>query len=208
MLFIELFPTWLAALIGVAVLAAIMSTADGLVVSSSQIIANDLYRRSIAPRLKNPPTEERLDAHVLTISRVSTVIVLLLCMAMAWALIETNISLIVWIGNGGMMAAFAGPLVMGALWRGVTRWGAYAGLASGFFSFLILHTQSIDPVWFGSSGITFDLVTWLYGEGPNPFSCAALGEGVSIVVTVVVSKLTKPLPKAHVDELFDDTVKA
>ena len=42
MLFIELFPTWLAALIGVGILAAIMSTADGLVVSSSQIIANDI----------------------------------------------------------------------------------------------------------------------------------------------------------------------
>ena len=43
-LFIELFPTWLAALIGVGVLAAIMSTADGLVIAASQIIANDIYR--------------------------------------------------------------------------------------------------------------------------------------------------------------------
>ena len=55
LLFIELFPTWLAALIGVGVLAAIMSTADGLVISSSQVVANDLYRRTIVPRLKNPP---------------------------------------------------------------------------------------------------------------------------------------------------------
>ena len=42
LLFVEIFPTWLAALIGVGVLSAVMSTADGLVVSSSQIIANDL----------------------------------------------------------------------------------------------------------------------------------------------------------------------
>ena len=46
LVFIEIFPTWLAALVGVGVLSAIMSTADGLVVSSSQIIANDLYRRT------------------------------------------------------------------------------------------------------------------------------------------------------------------
>ena len=64
LLFIELFPAWLAALIGVGVLAAIMSTADGLVISSSQVIANDLYRRSIVPRLKNPPNEEQLDQRV------------------------------------------------------------------------------------------------------------------------------------------------
>ena len=43
LLFIELFPIWLAALIGVGILAAVMSTADGLVISSSQVIANDLF---------------------------------------------------------------------------------------------------------------------------------------------------------------------
>ncbi len=202
MVFIELFPTWLAALVGVGVLAAIMSTADGLVVSSSQIVANDLYRRSIVPRLKNQPSEEKLDRQILTISRVATVVVLVVCVAMAWALQNTNIALIIWIGNGGLMAAFAGPLVMGALWRGVTRTGAYAGLASGFFTFLILHTQSLDPSWFGNSGIAFDIASWLHGEGPNPFSCAAIGEAVSILTTFIVSKRTQPLPQEHVDDIF------
>ena len=201
MLFIELFPTWLAALIGVGILAAIMSTADGLVVSSSQIIANDLYRRSIAPRLKKVPDEATLDRQVLQISRVSTVVVLLICMGMAWALIDVNIALIVWIGNGGMMAAFAGPLVVGALWRGVTRRGAYAGLVSGFLTFLVLHLQLLDPAWFGS-GVAYDVVAWLHAEGPNPFSCAAMGEAVSVAFTYGVSKATQPLPKGHVEEIF------
>jgi SSS family transporter len=201
LVFIELFPTWLAALVGVGVLAAITSTADGLVVSSSQIVANDLYRRTIVPRLAKQPTEEELDRQVLNISRISTVVVLLLCMGMAWALIDTNINLIVWMGIGGMMAAFAGPLVLGALWRGVTRRGAYAGLVTGLFTFAILHTQSLDPAWFGS-GALHGLVAWLHGEGPNPTSCAAMGEGVSIVTTFVVSKLTQPLPKYHVDRMF------
>jgi len=122
-------------------------------------------------------------------------------MGMAWALIDTNINLIVWMGIGGMMAAFAGPLVLGALWRGVTRRGAYAGLVTGLFTFAILHTQSLDPAWFGS-GALHGLVAWLHGEGPNPTSCAAMGEGVSIVTTFVVSKLTQPLPKYHVDRMF------
>ena len=142
---------------------------------------------------------------MLGISRVSTIVVLLLCMVMAWALQNTNIALIVWIGNGGMMAAFAGPLVMGALWRGVTRKGAYAGLATGFFTFLILHVPSgldmqlLDPGWFGQ-GFFHNVVAWLNAEGPNPFSCAAMGEFVSIAVTFVVSKLTQPLTEAHVSE--------
>ena len=204
LLFIELFPTWLAALIGVGVLAAIMSTADGLVISSSQVIANDLYRRTIVPRLKNPPNAEQLDRRILSISRVSTVVVLFICAALAWALVETNIALIVWIGNGGMMAAFAGPLVVGALWRGVTRTGAYAGFISGFVTFLVLHTQMIDPAWF-EPGITHDVVAWLHAEGPSPFSCATLGELMSVACTYVVSKLTQPLPESHVKALFEGT---
>ena len=202
LLFIKLFPVWLAALVGVGILAAIMSTADGLVISSSQIIANDLYRRTVVPRLKQPPSAARLDRTVLYISRVSTVVVLLLCTALAWALIETNIALIVWIGNGGLMAAFAGPLVVGALWRGVTRAGAYAGLVSGFVTFFILHIQLLDPAWF-SPGLLHTGVTWLYVEGPSPFSCAALGELVSVVCTFVVSKATRPLPESHVQALFE-----
>lgn len=201
MLFIELFPPWLGALVGVGVLSAVMSTADGLVVSSSQIIANDIYRRTLVPRLKLTISHDALDASVLAISRISTVVVLLLCMGMAWALIDTNIAMIVWIGNGGMMAAFAGPLMVGALWRGVTRHGAYAGLVSGFVTFLLLHTRQLDPAWF-APGTLHNLVAWLHQEGPNPYSCAALGELVSVSLTVIVSRLTRPLSRQHLDVLF------
>ena len=203
-LFIEVFPTWLAALIGVGVLAAIMSTADGLVVSSSQIIANDIYRRSIFPKTKYAQTytEEQADAQVLTISRVSTVIVLVLCALMAWALQDRNIALIVMIGTGGMMAAFAGPLVMGALWKGVTAKGAFAGLLGGFITFIILHAQLINPSWFGESGAVHTVALWLYNEGPNPFSCTALAEGVGVALTYFVSKATKPLPQEFLTNMF------
>lgn len=201
MLFIELFPTWLAALVGVGVLSAVMSTADGLVVSSSQIVANDLYRRTIAPRIHPHLSAEDLDRRVLWLSRLATVGVLILAMGMAWALLDVNIALIVWIGTGGMMAAFAGPLVVGALWRGVTPSGAYAGLIGGFGTFLVLHTAVLDPDWF-EPGTLQRAVRWLAGEAPNPYSCAAMGEIVSVLVTVAVSKLSRPLPRSHVDEMF------
>ena len=201
LVFIEIFPTWLAALVGVGVLSAIMSTADGLVVSSSQIIANDLYRRTIVPITHPDISEEELDLRILKISRVATVVVLLLCMVLAWSLMDTNVALIVWIGIGGMMAAFAGPLMVGALWQGVTRAGAYAGLIAGIGVFIVLHAQLIDPTWF-SGGTLRDMVDWLYKEGPNPYSCAVMGEIASISFTVAVSKLTQPLAQEHLDEMF------
>ena len=202
MLFIQLFPTWLAALIGVGVLAAIMSTADGLVVSSAQIIANDLYRRTLVPIFSPNLTEQELDQRILRISRVSTVVVLMISMWMAWLLLDRNVAMIVWIGVGGMMAAFAGPLVIGALWRGVTRQGAYAGLVSGFVSFGILHAQMINPDWFSPGTIFHSAGTWLHGEGPNPISCAVIGEIVSVIFTLSVSKLTRPLPHEYLEEMF------
>ena len=203
LVFIEIFPTWLAALIGVGVLSAIMSTADGLVVSSSQIIANDLYRRTIVPITKPDLTEEELDHRILKISRYATVFVLVFCMVLAWSLMDINVALIVWIGVGGMMAAFAGPLVVGALWRGVTRAGAYAGLVSGISVFIVLHAQLINPGWF-APGTMNDIATWLYREGPNPYSCAVMGEIVSISMTFIVSKLTQPLPESHLAAMFGD----
>ncbi|NKB99827.1 MAG: sodium:pantothenate symporter [Pseudomonadales bacterium] len=201
LLFIELFPTWFAALLGVGILAAVMSTADGLVVSSSQIIANDLYRLTFVPRYQSHLSEAEVEAKVLTISRIATVVVMILCTLLAWSMLDTNVTLIVWIGTGCMMAAFAGPLILGAIWRGVTKAGAFAGLLSGGFVFIITFNAMIQPEWF-SPGLMQDAVTWLVIESPNPWSCAAMGELVSVIMTVVVSKLTQPLDRAHLERMF------
>jgi sodium/proline symporter len=200
-LFIELFPGWLAALIGIGILAAVMSTADGLVVSSSQIIANDLYRCTFVPRFAADLPEAVVDRRVLIISRFATVGVMLVCTAMAWALADRNVALIVWVGTGGMMAAFAGPLVLGSIWRGITKAGAFAGLLGGVVVFSITHGALIDPGWF-VAGWLHDVALWLLAEAPNPWSCAAMGEIVSIALTWAVSKVTRPLPEAHVDKMF------
>ena len=146
---------------------------------------------------------------MLAISRWGTAVTLLISTVMAWFLIEKNIALIVWIGIGGMMAAFAGPLVVGGLWPGVTRRGAYAGLISGFTAFVLLHVVLQSPwielsSWFG--GPFAHIAAWLQWQSSNPFSCAAIGEVISIVVTVLVSKRTQPLPAAHLQELFGGEV--
>ncbi|MEM7076986.1 MAG: sodium:solute symporter family protein [Pseudomonadota bacterium] len=201
LLFIELFPTWFAALLGVGILAAVMSTADGLVVSSSQIVANDLYRLSIVPRFQPHLSEEEVERRVLSISRIATVVIMVLCTALAWSMLDMNVTIIVWIGTGCMMAAFAGPLILGAVWKGVTKAGAFAGLLAGGLVFIITFNAMIDPEWF-APGALREAAVWLQGESPNPWSCAAMGELVSVLITVLVSKLTAPLPADHMQRLF------
>ena len=207
LLFIELFPTWLAAALGVGILAAVMSTADGLVVSSSQIVANDIYRLSIVPRLKEKLSEEQIEQRVLKISRIATVVIMVLCTILAWNMLDMNVTIIVWIGTGCMMAAFAGPLILGAVWRGVTKTGAFTGLLSGGITFIVTFNAMIDPAWF-SEGVLKSAVEWMVAESPNPWSCAAMGELVSLTLTVVVSKLTQPLPGTHIQRMFGSTAES
>ena len=207
-LFIELFPSWFAALVGVGILAAIMSTADGLVVSSSQIVANDIYRLTLVPRMKQRPSDDEVDRRVLRISRVGTVVVLLLCTLMAWALLDVNTALIVWMGNGGLMAAFAGPLLLGALWSGVTRAGALAGLLTGLGVFALTYLGFFQPSWFPEGSVLFAAAEWLQAESPNPWSCASMGEIASVAATWCVSKLTRSLPDEHLAKLFPPAAAA
>lgn len=177
-LFVALFPAWLAAVLGVAVLCAVMSTADGLVVSSAQVFANDLYRRTFARRWSPDLTEEALDRRVLLVGRWATVGVLGASAIVAWLLLEVNVALLVWMGIGGMTSALAGPLIIGSLWKGVTELGALCGMLTGFVAFALLHTQSVP-------------VPWLLTQGPNPFACSALAGLTGVAVTFVVSGAEK-----------------
>jgi len=201
--FIEIFPTWLAALLGVGVLAAIMSTADGLVISTSQVFANDIYRRSIAPRIHRHLTEAELDRNVLRISRVTTALTIIGAAVLGWATMGMNVVLLMWIGVGGFVAALMGPLVVGSLWLGATRTGAISGFWAGAVTFILIRGQIIDGNWLVGTALE-DAGRWFAFYSTNPYSAATFGAAVSVLVTVVVSRFTAPLPEAHLARLRGD----
>ena len=183
-LFIELFPTWLAALLGVGILAAIMSTADGLVIAMSQVVANDLYRLTIAPRIHSTKSEAEIDRITLKISRFATVVVLAASVALAYATQNMNISLLVALGFGGLSAALWGPLVLGVMWRGLTASGGIAGFVSGGLTFIVIASGFVTTS--GAEGSTLYSVTaWIERQTPNAFSVGAIGGLVCILVAVI-----------------------
>ena len=189
-LFIEIFPVWIAALLGVGILAAVMSTADGLVISTSQVFANDIYRRSIAPRIHPDLPQERLDRNVLAISRGVTALTIVGAAILGWMTREMNVVLLMWIGVGGFVAALMGPLVVGSVWWGVTRAGALAGFWAGALVFVLIRAELL-------SGYS----EWFDFYATNPYSAATFGAAASVLVTVIVSRLTTPLPAAHVEQM-------
>jgi Na+/proline symporter len=190
-LFIEIFPTWLAALLGVGVLAAVMSTADGLVISTSQVFANDIYRRSVAPRLHRQLSTEALDRNVLLISRIVTVLTLVGSAMLAWFVIDMNVVLLIWAGVGGFIAALAGPLVLGSVWSGVSRTGALAGFWTGAIVFILIHTGIISGVW--PSAPSLEVAgQWFAFHARSPYSAATMGAICSVLITVIVSRKSLP----------------
>ena len=201
-LFIELMPAWLAALLGIGILAAVMSTADGLVIATSQVFANDLYRRSYAPRWHSDLDEQAVDRNALVISRWTTLVAMFLAATIAWISLDRNIALLTWIAIGGMTAALAGPMILGAVWRGVTRQGALWGFICGAGTFIVAHTGVVSADWFTG---TFLLgpSEWFVKQAPNPFACATIADVVSVSVTFIVSKVSQPLPEQHVISIFE-----
>lgn len=199
-LFIRLFPSWLAALLGVGILSAIMSTADGLVVSTSQVFANDIYRRSLAPRLHPSITPEALDRNVLRISRIMTAVSILGAAALGWMTMDMNVVLLMWIGVGGFVAALMGPLVVGSVWFGVTRAGALAGFWAGAATFVLIRGEIVSGLWL--AGTAFEGAgRWFAFYATNPYSAATFGSAVSIAATVLVSRFSDPLPREHLAKM-------
>ncbi|MFL2769879.1 MAG: sodium:solute symporter [Rhodospirillaceae bacterium] len=200
-LFIEIFPTWLAALLGVGILAAIMSTADGLVIAMSQVIANDLYRLTYAPKYHQNKSESEIDLITLRISRLATVAVLAASVILAYNMQNMNISLLVALGFGGLSAALWGPLVLGVMWRGLTKAGAIAGFLSGASTFVIIAGGFITASGPDSTTL-YSVTSWIERQIPNAFSVGTIGGLVCIIVAVVVSKVTPPLPDDQLNRVF------
>ncbi len=199
-LFLELFPAWLAALLGVGVLAAIMSTADGLLISTSQVFANDIYRRSIAPRWQPNLSEQKLDEIVLRISRVVTVLTLLGAIALGWSIMHLNITLLIWAGVGGFTAALMGPLVLGSLWKGITPAAAVCGFWGGAVSFVLIHSGWLTGLW-AKNASTDSFASWFHYYSASPYSAATISGFLSIILCVSVSKFTRPLTDTHIKAL-------
>lgn len=132
------FPVALVAFLGVVVLAAAMSTSDGIFVVISTSIANDIYAKFLVPRGWVKTAPEKVDATALKISRVVTVLVGVVATLLV---IEppTFIGTFIWIGISGVAAGTLGPLLVGLfLPRLANATAAKVSVVGGLGSYLAI----------------------------------------------------------------------
>lgn len=159
------------------ILAAIMSTADSQLLVCSSSVSADIYKDIL-----NPDASEQ---SVLKIGRVTTVVVALLAILIAWNP-ESSIMGLVSNAWAGLGSAFGPLVVMSLFWRRTNLAGAIAGLVSGAATVLIWDYLPL------MGGQTIGAVTGLYS--------LVIGFAISMLCIVVVSLLTKAPEQSILDE--------
>lgn len=186
-LFVDMLPAWLAAMLGVAVLSAIISTSDGLLMSISQIFANDLYRKTWVPWRGHDPKDPVIDRRALLIGRLGILGAGIVAVAAVWTPPEL-LAVWMWVGIGGVISALSGPVAL-ALWsRQGTALGAILGGLSGIAVYTWLHL-----------GPQFGFYEGIFPWNDNPFASTAVGMLTGVVACRLFSQFGKKLPKEHLD---------
>jgi cation/acetate symporter len=139
-------------LLAAGALAAALSTADGLLLTISNSLAQDLYFQTAAP-----------DAPPLRRVMLSKILLMVVALLAAWFATNRPVSILFWVTCAFSLAAatFFPVLLLGIYWRGMNRVGAVLAMVSGLTVTLYyiavnhpwvqmrFHLQAADTVWFG-----------------------------------------------------------
>lgn len=154
-----------------AVLSAIMSTIDSLLVVASSAVSRDLYQQTFKPN--------RSERSMKKLSRNITLLLALFALAIAMIVaITTPERTIFWFvifGWSGIAATFCPTMILSLAWNGFTERGAIASMIMGFlcvplFKFWVFGLEGIGPY------------IAALGELPSAFSVALItGVFVSLI---------------------------
>ncbi|NOY47624.1 MAG: sodium/proline symporter [Chlorobi bacterium] len=161
-----------------AVLSAIMSTIDSLLVLASSAISRDFYQQIFKPN----KTEKELAKISRIITLVLAVFALIIAMIVAVAIPGRTIFWFVIFGWSGIAATFCPTIMLSLFWKKFNEKGAIASMITGFLSVPLFKfgMTSIESI-----GIYFEKLDVL---GPSFFLAIVVGVIVSLSTTKKISK--------------------
>ena len=169
-------PPIVGALLLVAMLSAIMSTVNSVLLVTGAGVAHDLYGKFIKPGASQ--------RHMVNANRVS--IVILAVIPLVFALQKLGDVQGIVLEQAKFIASFFFvPIVVGLNWRRGTAKGAVAAMIGGFTACLI-WTLFFQEHYFPLYGI----------------DSVEVGVGISLLLFVIVSRMTKPHPKQNLSVFF------
>jgi SSS family solute:Na+ symporter len=188
---LHFFPTGILGLGLTALLASFMSGMAGNVTAFNTVWTYDIYQAYINKR--------GTDAHYLWMGRLATVGGVLLSIGAAYAVTSFNnimdaLQLVFSLVNAPLFATF----LLGMFWKRTTGHGAFAGLISGTGAALVHHGLTLpDGANPGLHGGWIAVVHHYPSDMAQNFWTAIFAFLVNLVVTVLVSVVTKPRKEAE-----------
>src|SRR5699024_7726613 len=133
MIFVSVIENYLSRLLAgimlAGLLAAIMSSADAMLLAISAGVARDLYKEYIN-KDASEPTVTSIGLAVMTIASIVGIIIAINPPQLIAIMVG-------WVG-GFLLSSFGFPLVLGIWWNRANKAGALAGMLGGALTFLIL----------------------------------------------------------------------
>jgi len=189
-------PSLMPGLLGVflaSLVAAVMSSCDAMMVSSSALLTKNVYK---------PLVPDRPDRHYVFVGRFASVVVVAGGIAFAYWVPDVVTALKIWFRIAPMMGI---AFWMGLFWRRATATGAWAVTLTGFACwFLTTRSLFIDMVGRLPLAEKLGLIWQAPGQEAEiyePWSIlfymtAALASGV------IVSLLSRPAPRERLDRFY------
>jgi SSS family solute:Na+ symporter len=173
-----------------ALMASFMSGMAGNVTAFNTVFTYDIYQSYI--RKKAP------DSHYLWVGRVTTVAGVALSVATAYLATHFNnimdfLQLVFGFVNAPLFATF----LLGMFWKRTTSDGAFWGLISGTGSAFLTYGLTVAEGQGGWFGKVYEFPSSM----AQSFWVAIMGWGVCLVVTFLISLVTKPKTEAELHNL-------
>jgi sodium/proline symporter len=142
----QVMPTLIIGIYIAAVLSAVMSTVDSLLVVASSAVTRDFYQQILHPEID----EKKL----MGLSKKVTLILAILALAVALAVsVLSPTRTVFWFvifGWSGIAATFCPVIILSIFWKNYTEKGAIATMVTGFlcipfFKFVVPNISTLEP---------------------------------------------------------------
>ena len=183
-------PYVMTGLVAAGGLAAALSTADGLLLTIANALSHDLYFRLIN-RSASP-------ARRVTMAKILLLLVALIA-AFVTLMRPGNIVSLVGLAFSLAAASLFPALVLGVFWRRANRWGAIAGMLTGF-GVCLYYIATRYP--FFQTALGLDPSDWRLWFGIEPISSGVFAIPIGFAALIAVSLFTR-VPGAQSDAFVD-----
>jgi solute:Na+ symporter, SSS family len=189
-------PPWFWYVFMLTLLSAAMSTSSSQFHTMGTAIGRDFFEQTLWKGKKS--------GYTIALTRLGIVVAVLLTALLGFLLPNNIVALVTSIFFGTCASMFL-PTYIGALyWRGMTRAGAISSVLWGFlgsaFWYLFIHVKESDALRF--CNLVFHKPSLAANTTWANVDPVVVILPISFVVAVVISLITRKLPRDHVDTCF------